>query len=150
MRLRTGTCTGFTLIELLVVLLIVSLVISLTPAAFQRAIPALETKAAARAVAAAFREGRSQAIRDNREIPVIIDVDARTVRVGIEHYPAQLSRRLRLSLLAGRSEFTGGSAGQIGFFPDGTSTGGRVTLTAGGSRYDVVVDWLTGLAVIKE
>jgi general secretion pathway protein H len=136
--------------ELLVVLSIMGLVIVLAPAAFQRAVPAMETRAAARAVAVAFREGRSVAIRDNREIPVIIDLDARTVRVGVEQYPTQLSRRLRLSLLTGRSELIGRSAGQIRFFPDGTSTGGRVTLTAGGSRYNVVVDWLTGLAAIKE
>jgi general secretion pathway protein H len=136
--------------ELLVVLFIMGLVIFLAPAAFQRAVPAMETKAAARAVAVAFREGRSVAIRDNREIPVIIDLDARTVRVGAGQYPTRLSRRLRLSLLTGRSELIGKSAGQIRFFPDGTSTGGRVTLTAGGSRYNVVVDWLTGLAAIKE
>jgi general secretion pathway protein H len=149
-RSRTGSCSGFTLIELLVVLFIMGLVIFLAPAAFQRAVPAMETKAAARAVAVAFREGRSVAIRDNREIPVIIDLDARTVRVGAGQYPTRLSRRLRLSLLTGRSELIGKSAGQIRFFPDGTSTGGRVTLTAGGSRYNVVVDWLTGLAAIKE
>jgi general secretion pathway protein H len=136
--------------ELLVVLFIMGLVIVLAPAAFQRAVPAMETRAAARAVAVAFREGRSVAIRDNREIPVIIDLDARTVRVGAGQYPTRLSRRLRLSLLTGRSELIGRSAGQIRFFPDGTSTGGRVTLTAGGSKYNVVVDWLTGLAAIKE
>jgi general secretion pathway protein H len=55
-----------------------------------------------------------------------------------------------LSLVAGRSELIGRSAGQIRFFPDGTSTGGRVTLTGSGSRYNVVVDWLTGLAAITE
>jgi general secretion pathway protein H len=103
-----------------------------------------------RAVAAAFREGRREAIRANIEIPVIIDLDARTVRVGVEQYPTQLSRRLRLSLLAGRSEPIGGGAGQIRFFPDGTSTGGRVTLTTSGSRHSVAVDWLMELAAIKD
>jgi general secretion pathway protein H len=146
---RTGS-GGFTLIELLVVLLILGFVIFLAPAAFQRAVPGLEIKAAARTMAMAFRQVRSAAIRDNREIPVIIDVDARTVRVGIEQSPTQLSRRLGLQLFAGRSEMLGGNAGQIRFFPDGTSTGGRVTLTTSGSRYNVVVDWLSGLAAIKE
>jgi general secretion pathway protein H len=149
-RSQTGSCSGFTLIELLVVLFIMGLVIFLAPAAFQRAVPALETKAAARAVAAAFGKGRSEAIRDNREIPVIIDLDARTLRVGAEQYPTQLSRQLEMSLLTARSELIGGSAGQVRFFPDGTSTGGRVTLTDNGSRFNVVVDWLTGLAAIEE
>jgi general secretion pathway protein H len=148
---RTGKCEqGFTLIELLVVLLILGLVTFIGPPMFQRAVPALEAKAAARIMAAAFKEGRSAAVRDNREVPVVIDLDARTVRVGVERYPIQLSRHLALSLFTGRSELIGRNAGQIRFFPDGTSTGGRVALTARGSRYDVVVDWLTGLAAIKE
>jgi len=132
------------------VLLILGLVIFLAPPLFQRAMPALETKAAAQTMAAAFNEGRIRAIRNNTEIPVIIDLDARTVRVGVKQYPIQLSRRLRLSLVTGRSELIGRNGGQIRFFPDGTSTGGRVTVTAGGSRYNVMVDWLTGLAAIKE
>jgi general secretion pathway protein H len=149
-RSRTGSRSGFTLIELLIVLLILGLVISLAPAAFQRAVPGLEIKAAARAMAAAFREGRSMAIRDNREIPVIIDVNARTVRVGVEQSAVRLSPRLGLSLFTGRSELIGEGAGQIRFFPDGTSTGGRVTLTTSGSKYNVVVDWLTGVVAIKQ
>jgi general secretion pathway protein H len=149
-RSRTGSRSGFTLIELLVVLAILGSVLLLAPPLFQRAVPGLEIKAAARVVAAAFREGRSMAIRDNREIPVIIDLDARTVRVGLAQYPTRLSRRLQLSLLTGQSELIGKDAGQIRFFPDGTSTGGRVTLTVRGSRYNVVVDWLTGLAAIKQ
>jgi general secretion pathway protein H len=146
---RTGSL-GFTLIELLVVLLILGLAVFLAPPVFQRAVPALEIRAAARIMSAAFREGRTLAIRNNREIPVIVDLDARTVQVGVEQYPTRLSRRLQLSLVAGRSELIGRSAGQIRFFPDGTSTGGRVTLTGSGSRYNVVVDWLTGLAAITE
>src|SRR4051794_6755573 len=90
---RTGS-PGFTLVELLVVLLILGFVIFLAPPLFQRAVPALEIKAAARILSAAFSQGRILAIRKNREIPVIVDLDARTVRVGVEQYPTQLSRRL--------------------------------------------------------
>ncbi len=73
-------------------------------------------KAGAGAAAAAFREGRGEAIRDNIEIPVIIDLDARTVRVGVEQYPTQLSRRLRLLLLAGRSEPMAGAQARFDSF----------------------------------
>ena len=42
------------------------------------------------------------------------------------------------------------SIGRIRFYPDGTSTGGRVTLTGSGAKYDILVDWLSGRVKIVE
>ena len=66
---------GFTLVELLVVLVILGLLLSLAPAAFDRALPGLQLKEAARDVAAALRQARGLAVRDNRDSVVIIDTD---------------------------------------------------------------------------
>ena len=50
-----------------------------------------------------------------------------------------------LELLTVATELGGGGArGGIRFFPDGSSTGGRVTLSHGSRQYFVDVDWLTG------
>jgi general secretion pathway protein H len=40
--------------------------------------------------------------------------------------------------------------GSIRFFPDGSSTGGRISLSSGKSIHTVVVDWLTGHVRIVE
>ena len=40
--------------------------------------------------------------------------------------------------------------GAIRFFPDGSSTGGRVTLMVGERSYAVDVDWLTGRVRVLE
>ncbi len=141
---------GFTLIELLVVLLIMGVLIALAPAAFQRVLPGLEMKASAREVAGLLREARGQAIRDNRETAVLIDTAAKVYRLGQGATEHELSARLNISLVTAASERLDETRGQIRFFPDGTSTGGRVTLSRDDLKVDITVDWLTGLVAISE
>ncbi len=141
---------GFTLIELLVVLLIMGALIALAPAAFQRVVPGLEMKASAREVAGLLREARGQAIRDNRETAVLIDTAAKVYRLGQGATEHELSARLNISLVTAASERFDETRGQIRFFPDGTSTGGRVTLSTDDRKFDITVDWLTGLVAISE
>ena len=141
---------GFTLIEMLVVLLIMGVLIALAPAAFQRVVPGLEMKASAREVAGLLREARGQAIRDNRETTVLIDTEAKVYRLGQDASGRELSQRVNISLLTAVSEQLDETRGRIRFFPDGTSTGGRVTLSRDDRKFDITVDWLTGLVAISE
>ena len=135
---------GFTLFELVVVLLILSLAMVVATQSLRRPSPELELKLAATTVASALREARSEAIRDNRETPVTIDLDAHTLRIGTEDADQSLGSDLGITLRTATSELAGDGVGSIHFFPDGTSTGGRVTLFANAQKYDVSVDWLTG------
>ncbi len=141
---------GFTLIELLVVLLIMGTLITLAPAAFHRIAPGLEMKAAAREVAGLLREARSQAIRDNRETAVLIDTERKVYRLGEGARGHKLGEALDVSLVTATSEQLDDVRGRIRFFPDGTSTGGRVTLSRDDRKFDITVDWLTGLVAISD
>lgn len=141
---------GFTLIELLVVLVVMGLLVSLGPIAFQKVVPGMVLKSSAREVMAAFHEARGRAIRDNRQAVVIIDVDARTYRLGAKAPARELAAGVGLQLVTAESERIDESQGRIRFFPDGTSTGGRLTLTRNERNYHVVVDWITGRAKIRE
>jgi general secretion pathway protein H len=140
---------GFTLLELVVVLLVMSLALVVVTQSLRRPSPELELKLAAATVASAFREARSLAIRDNREMPVTVDLDAHTVRIGTPDADRSLGSDLGISLHTATSEMAGKGVGSIRFFPDGTSTGGRVTLFANAQKYDVSVDWLTGWVGIQ-
>lgn len=143
---RTGkraAADGFTLLELLVVLVILGLTVALAVPVFSRAMPGVEAKAAARDVAAMLRAARSLAIAENREITVAVDLDRRTVELAgaqSRTVPAGIG----IGLYTAAEELIDRGAGRIRFYPDGTSTGGRVRLSAGERKYDVLVDWISG------
>ena len=140
---------GFTLVELLVVLAILALVVALGVPAFQRVLPGLQLKSGAETVATAMREARGLAIGTNTEIALVIDIDEHSLRLG-DSPPVRLPPGLALTLLTARREVIGSGSGRIRFYPDGTSTGGRVTLALDHRVYHVAVDWLTGRVVLGE
>ena len=63
---------------------------------------------------------------------------------------SSLNAALRLGLDTARSELIDAASGQIRFFPDGSSTGGRITLTMQAQQAQVTVDWLTGQIAIAD
>ncbi|MDJ0611685.1 MAG: GspH/FimT family protein [Kiloniellales bacterium] len=139
-----GKPRGFTLVELMVVLVIVGLLLTLAPVAFQSAVPSLQVKSAAQELAAVMRATRSRAIKENREHVVQVDVESGRYRGGRADQEEVLDPDIALSLLTAESELDENGGGRIRFYPDGTSTGGRVSLTLGDTTYHVLVDWLTG------
>ena len=143
-------CEGFTLVELLVVLAIISLLLAFTPAAFNRMMPGLEVQSATRQLAASLRSARSAAIRDNAETTLTLDLDERVYRLDGLGREQSIDEAIEVSMLTARSELENEQTGRIRFYPDGTSTGGRVTFTGRGIAYEVLVDWLTGRIRIIE
>lgn len=135
---------GFTLIELLVVLVIIGVLMASAPGALHRVLPGVEVKAAARDMSAALREARSRSLRDNRETAVVIDTEARSFTIEGAEDVRSFADELVVTLVAAASEQIDEAVGRIRFYPDGTSTGGRVSLTRDKRTYYIVVDWLTG------
>ncbi len=144
------SCRGFTLIELLVVLAVLALVLIVAVPNFSTAIPGIELKGAARDVAAGLRSARSQAITGNREAAFTLDVGSRTFAVSGQDEFHELPEDVDVSLVTARSQQLDATSGIIQFFPDGSSTGGRVSLARGSSRYHVDVNWLTGHVTIRD
>lgn len=135
---------GFTLIELLVVLALLGLFITLVPTAMQSALPGVTLKVAAREMMDGFRTARSRAVSENRESFVLIDVDRKFFRIDKDGENHTFSDKLTVDLRTAASEQEDESRGRIRFHPDGTSTGGRVTLGSGDDAYNINVDWFNG------
>jgi general secretion pathway protein H len=151
--LRTGdrvTAQGFTLLELLIVLIIVGVATVATGQLIMNRLPGIQVSAGSATVAAVLREARSIAIRDNREQRVVIDFGARTLQIGPTGRKHELKGEMGVSLYTALSELEGADRGAIRFFPDGTSTGGRVRLFADARASEIVVNWLTGNVEIRE
>lgn len=140
---RDPAIAGFTLLEMLVVLALVGLSLGLFVGA-GRPVPAgTAAQAAAIEIAGALRLARSQAILGNRPVVFTLDLAARRYGVGTTPDRA-LPPAVLLGLLTASSQVVGGSTGRIRFEPDGSSTGGRVSVTGGSRSVMVGVDWLSG------
>ena len=135
---------GFTLLELLVVLAIIALMVVIAAPRFAGSLPGAELESGARKLAAGLREARSLAVSRNRGIPFTLSGGANRYAVGSNGKTRQLPGKLAITLVTATTEITGAKQGSIRFFPDGSSTGGRIELTGAGGKRSIEVDWLTG------
>lgn len=138
---------GFTLVELLVVLGIATLLMSAVPPLISAAMPGVELKAAARRTMASLRLTRETAIRRGTEAVLVVDVQERRLELA-GYRSIAFPGRVHMELEAASKEMLDENRGAIRFFPDGSSTGGRVILARGEpgeqTGYEVGVTWLTG------
>jgi len=139
-----GYQAGFTLVEMLVVLTILALTTTLVAPLVSGGSEGARLQMAAGDLASAFRLTRSAAITRNREMSLMIDVNKRTFSSAVvsqRAFSPDIDAKLTFAagLEAGRSD------GGFRFFPDGSSTGGDVTLSLRGTQTKLCVDWLTGV-----
>lgn len=136
--------SGFTLLELLVVLAVLSLVLAIGVPRLLTALPGAASRGTATDLAATLKDARFQAIRHNIDTAVVLDLERRRYGVQGDRQEHGLPAGLQVSAtLAGEAQ-DDGAAGRISFYPDGSSSGGRIRLRQGGHAYWVDVDWLTG------
>lgn len=109
-----------------------------------------ELKASARQLAAGLRKARSDAVAQRHETVMTLDVEGHQFQLSGDQHSYRLPKNVAVKLFTAQSELVSGSAGSIRFFPDGGSTGGRITLSAHERNYDVDINWLTGQVVILE
>jgi general secretion pathway protein H len=146
---RGNRITGFTLVELLVVLVILGLIAGLFLRYPLQRSRTLDLRAAAGQLAAGMRLARAQAIAGNQPVAVVLDLAARSYAIG-DARAQSLPHGLSIELLTVASERTDARRADIRFNPDGSSTGGRVSLADGHDRIAVGVDWLTGRVTVAD
>jgi len=149
-RNRLTPIAGFTLLELLVVVSVLALLVMVVPPFLLGATDRAEQKGAARELAAALRYARSQAIARNRPIALQLNVDAKHYRITDQKREFTLPPELEFKVYGAASEFPNETTGGIRFFPDGSSTGGQISVTLDDTAFAVDVDWLLGRVTILD
>jgi general secretion pathway protein H len=141
---------GFTLLELLLVLVVAAASYALVLRVSAGGASGAEIKSAARTVAAGLRDARGTAIATQESAALLLDLEHRSMEVSGGRASRTLPQRLDVKLYTAQSEIVDEKHGAIRFYPDGSSTGGRVTISSGERKLLVDVDWLTGRVSIKE
>lgn len=142
---------GFTLLELLLVLVIAAGGYTLIARFPSGSVSGAQLKSSARAVAAGLRDARGTAIIRQEPTALFVDLEKRTFEVEGGGRVRALPERLSVQLYTAQSEIVDERRGAIRFYPDGSSTGGRLTLGGSGdSKLLVDVDWLTGRVTIRD
>ncbi len=141
---------GFTLLELLVVLVIAVLLVAVVPPLISGMSGATELRSAARQLAAGLRFARNEAVTRQREAVLTLDLSKHRFAVSGDPREIALPESLSLHLYTAQSELLDQATGNIRFFPDGSSTGGAVTVSGPKLAYRINVDWLTGAIAIVE
>ncbi len=140
---------GFTLVELLIVVtLLVTLSAVLAPILMPS--PTRTLRATASEVATTLRETRRRAQAEQASRRFVVDGEAR--RYGIEGGGGwhALPDDVGVELTTAASLAAGRQRGGVDFFPDGSSSGGRVALRMDELSIRVDVEWLTGRIRVSE
>lgn len=140
---------GFSLIEILAVLALMAIMVSAVAFSFSKSMSGAKVKASAKDLVAALRFTRGQAIIKGEEKAVAINVDGRSYQIPGKD-PVALPDGLEMKLLTAEDEITDDGIGRIRFYPDGSSTGGRVTLIRDRKEWRIDVAWLTGEVRLEE
>ena len=141
---------GFTLLELIIVLAIGAVIYALILEVPMRGASTADLKAAARTLASGLRQAQITAMATRHDATLTLDLEAREFRVAGDTQPRKLPAGIDLKLYTADSEVTSRRTGGIRFYPDGSSTGGRITVSSGKREYLVDVDWLTGRVWIED
>ena len=134
---------GFSLLEIVVVIVLIAIMATVIAMSVTGGLDSARVRAASRDVAAALRYTRGQAIVHHEQRTLAFNVDERSYQMP-DKDPVHLPKGMEMELLTAQSEMLDEGVGQIRFYPDGSSGGGRVTLMRGEARWEIEVEWLTG------
>jgi len=135
---------GFTLLELIVVLFIVVLGFSAIGINLSSGNDSAELKVTARDIVSALRYARGQALISHQEITLTLNLAKNSYTVSSRDKVYSIPKAIKVTVVTAQSELNGEGLGNIRFFADGSSTGGRITLARGNASWQIDINWLTG------
>ena len=141
---------GFTLIELLLVIVIIAMAVAVAAPNIGSGNQTASLNAAAREIASALRFARGHALTHRKESMVMINLEDNSYSITDRKKQYKISKDITVILDLAQSQIIDEDHGGVRFFPDGSSTGGRITLEIGENKRQLDINWLTGQAEIDD
>lgn len=142
---------GFTLIELMVALALGALLAGLATPMAMRMYESMQYREAVRGLGAAASGARYRAITSGLAMDLMVEPTTTRYAVVAAETPfsetetKNVGDDLRIQMVSARELTSSPGIGVIRFYPDGSSTGGSITLwRPGGDGMRLRVDWLLG------
>lgn len=144
-----GYQRGFSLLEMIAVLVLIAIAVTVASVSVSKSLSSAKIKAASRDLVAALRYTRGQAIVKGEQKTLDVDLEAMSYTVPGKD-PVKFPDKIEVKLLTAQNELINDRAGRIRFYPDGSSTGGHISVIAGAREWRVNVGWLTGEVDLEE
>lgn len=141
--MKRARAHGFTLLEMLAVILLIGIAAAAVSISVTQGLASARVRAASSELAGALRATRAQAIVRGQEQNFDVDTRANSY-LNVKQQDVRLPKGLKVSITSAKEDQPNDHTGRIRFFPDGSSTGGRITLQSGKRQWHVNVSWLTG------
>ena len=142
--------SGFTLIEIMIVLVLAALVMGVVVPRFSSGTAAIQFRSATKEIASGLRYIRMQAVTNNQETEFIFNLDENYYQLSGRDKEYRIPEDIAVTIYTAASLDRNNQQGVIRFFPDGSSTGGRITLETENYKRLVDVNWLTGQVKISD
>ena len=150
MKVTLTTNRGFSLVEVIVVLVIAVLGFSVIAININSGNYATKLQLVAQEIASALRYAQSQALMTQKSISVDIDLSHNSYAISNQQKTYHFNKEIVVTLEIAEQEYTADQIAKIRFFPDGSSTGGRIKLEWGKNVKQIDVNWITGKVSINE
>lgn len=141
---------GFTLIEMIVVIVIIAVMATVVASNIGAGNQTATLNSAARELSSALRFARGHALTHSKETSFQFNLQNNSYQVTNRNKVFKISKDIEVTLDVAQSQVSDDEVGAIRFFPDGSSTGGRVTLEIAEDKRQLDVNWLTGQVEIDE
>lgn len=142
--------SGFTLIEILIVLVLAVLIMGVVVPRFSSGTAAIQFRSATKEIASGLRYIRMQAVTKNQETEFIFNLDENYYQLSDREKKYPIPDDITVTIYSAANQDRQNQQGDIRFFPDGSSTGGRITLEIEEQKRFIDINWLTGQVEISD
>ncbi len=143
---KARSCYGFSLVELLVVLTIISILVS--SISFVVINKQDNLNSTVTHIIQQLRLIQQQAIRDDQ--PYQVEINLGDNQISFVDDFVELSEEVAITVRTAENQIINDQVVGVTFYPDGSSSGGTITLESGNDLFEISIVWISGKIELQQ